>query len=213
MRLESYVKTRSSYSSIGVKFLNIMAGSWAPYIHVILSDIVSITWYITQPLVRLTTAHYQSTVSMISFAEVFTVQWSDTIPSQNVWFQVGITSHDILFQHSPLVQRTPEFIKSVIMADKKSKSLHITLSVLKNNFGKDVTTQALINCGASINCLDWGFIKQYKLPCYRLPEPICAKNVNGSYNDAGIIKFITTLFIWCPTPNLFGVEHGQNREK
>ena len=30
-----------------------MAGSRAPYIHVILSYIVSITWYIIQPLVRL----------------------------------------------------------------------------------------------------------------------------------------------------------------
>ena len=51
-----------------------------------------------QPLVRLTTVHYQSAVSMISFAQVLTVQWSDTIPCQNVRFQVRITSHNILFQ-------------------------------------------------------------------------------------------------------------------
>ena len=57
------------------------------------------------------------------------------------------------------MQRTPEFVKSVIMADKKSKSLHITLSVLKNTFGNDIITQAIIDCGASINCLDWGFVK------------------------------------------------------
>ena len=53
---------------------------------------------LSQPLVRLTTVHYQSAVSMISFAQVLTVQWSDTIPCQNVQFQVRITSHDILFQ-------------------------------------------------------------------------------------------------------------------
>ena len=75
-----------------------MARSLAPYIHVILADVVSITLYINKPLVRLTTAHYQSTVSMISFAQVLTVQWSDTIPCRNVQFQVGITSHNILFQ-------------------------------------------------------------------------------------------------------------------
>ena len=75
-----------------------MGGSRAPYIQVILSYIVSITWYITQSLVRLTTAHYQSTVSMISFAQVLTAQWSDTIPSWNVQFQVRITSHNIPFQ-------------------------------------------------------------------------------------------------------------------
>ena len=77
------------------------------------------------------------------------------------------------------MQRTPEFIKSVIMADKKSKSLHITLSVLKNTFGKDIITQTLIDCRASINCLNWGLVKQHKLPCYKLFQPIRAKNVDG----------------------------------
>ena len=51
-----------------------MAWSLAPYIHVILADVVSITLYIYKPLVRLTTAHYQSAVSMISFAQVLTAQ-------------------------------------------------------------------------------------------------------------------------------------------
>ena len=51
-----------------------MTGSQAPYIHAILSYVVSITKYIKQPLVRLTTAHYQSAVSMISFAQVLTAQ-------------------------------------------------------------------------------------------------------------------------------------------
>ena len=52
---------------------------------------------LNKPLVRLTTVHYQSTVSMISFAQVLTAQWSDTIPCWNVRFQVGITSYYILF--------------------------------------------------------------------------------------------------------------------
>ena len=57
-----------------LKFLILMAQSLAPYIHVILADIVSITLYINKPLVRLTTEHYQSTVSMTSFAQVLTAQ-------------------------------------------------------------------------------------------------------------------------------------------
>ena len=93
------------------------------------------------------------------------------------------------------MQRTPETIKSVIVADKQSKSFCITLSVLKNTFDKDIPTKALINSGASINCLDWGFVKRNKLPYYCLPEPIRAKNVDGSENKTGIIKFITTMFI------------------
>ena len=87
-----------------------MAWSLAPYIHVILADVVSITLYINKPLVRLTTVHYQSAVSMISFAQVLTAQWSDTIPKWDVQFQVGITSPDILFQQNPAVERRTKHI-------------------------------------------------------------------------------------------------------
>ena len=82
-----------------------------------------------------------------------------------------------------------------IVADKQSKSFCITLSVLKNTFDKDVITKALIDSGASINCLNWGFVKRNKLPYHCLPEPIHTKNVDGSNNETGIIKFITTTFI------------------
>ena len=90
------------------------------------------------------------------------------------------------------MQRTPEIVKSVIVADKQSRSFRITLSVLKNTFDKDVITKALIDSGASINCLDWGFVKKYKIPYYCLPKPIRAKNVDGSDNESGVIKFIST---------------------
>ena len=93
------------------------------------------------------------------------------------------------------MQRTPETVKSVIVADKQSKSFQITLSVLKNTFDKDVITKALINSGASINCLNWGFIKRNRLPYHHLPQPIHAKNVDGSDNESGIIKHITTTFV------------------
>ena len=93
------------------------------------------------------------------------------------------------------MQRTPETIKSVIVADKQSKSFHIALSVLKNTFNKDVITKALIDSGASINCLNWGFVKKHKIPYYRLPQPIRARNVDGSDNESGVIKFISTTFV------------------
>ena len=93
------------------------------------------------------------------------------------------------------MQKTPENVKSVIVADKQSKSFCIALSVLKNTFDKDVITKALIDSGASINCLDWGFIKKHKIPYYRLPQPIHTRNVDGSDNESGVIKFISTTFI------------------
>ena len=93
------------------------------------------------------------------------------------------------------MQRTPETVKSVIIADKQSKSFCIALSVLKNTFDKDVITKALIDSGASINCLDWGFVKKHKIPYHRLPQPIRARNVDGSDNESGVIKFIATMLM------------------
>ena len=47
-----FVKTRSNLKYLQDS-LFYLAGSQAPYIHVLLSYVVSITWYINQPLVRL----------------------------------------------------------------------------------------------------------------------------------------------------------------
>ena len=80
---------------------------------------------LNKPLVRLTTAHYQSTVSMISFAQVLTAQWSDTIPDWNIWFQVRITSHDIPFQHIP----PPENPHSTSCLDMSCKPSLISLKL------------------------------------------------------------------------------------
>ena len=68
------------------------------------------------------------------------------------------------------MQRTPENVKSVIIADKQSKSFRIALSVLKNTFDKDVITKALIDSGAPINCLDWGFVKNTGYPTIAFPN-------------------------------------------
>ena len=88
------------YSSTGVKLLYIN-GSESSSLYTHNTSWCSVHYMIlTKPLVRLTTVHYQSAVSMISFAQVLTAQWSDTIPCQNVQFQVRITSPDIPFQHS-----------------------------------------------------------------------------------------------------------------
>ena len=46
------------------------------------------------------------------------------------------------------MQRTPETVKSVIIADKQLKSFRIALSVLKNTFDKDIITKALIDSRA-----------------------------------------------------------------
>ena len=89
MKLWFFGKTRSNPKYL-LDSLIYLAGSQTPYIHVILSYVVSITLYITQPLVRILLWFINPSVSMISFAQVWTAQWSNTIPCWNVQFQVGI---------------------------------------------------------------------------------------------------------------------------
>ena len=75
-----------------------LAGSWAPYIHVILSDIVSITWYITQPLISNAAADYQS----ISQHDIICTGMNCTMIWYNSYSECSVVnqniSHMILFQ-------------------------------------------------------------------------------------------------------------------
>ena len=73
---------------------------------------MSITCYITQPLVSNTTAHYKSTVSMILFAQVWTVQWSNTIPRWNVQLLVRI--HLTWFHFNSLLRSFPQWLSTII---------------------------------------------------------------------------------------------------
>ena len=60
---------------------------------------------------------------------------------------------------------------------------------------KAIDTQALIDSGASISCIDWGFVRKHKLPTQRLKTPIQARNADNSVNSKGVIWFTTTLFL------------------
>ena len=48
---------------------------------------------------------------------------------------------------------------------------------------KAVDTRALIDSGASISCLDWGFIRKHSLPTTRLQKPIYARNADNTINS------------------------------
>ena len=60
---------------------------------------------------------------------------------------------------------------------------------------KAIDTRALIDSGASISCIDWGFIRKHKLPTQRLKTLIQARNTDNSVNSKGVIWFTTTLFL------------------
>ena len=61
-----------------------LAGGWAPYIHIILSYIVSITWYITQPLVSILLWWWACSSDTLVYPSIFTFplfslhHWSTT---------------------------------------------------------------------------------------------------------------------------------------
>ena len=60
---------------------------------------------------------------------------------------------------------------------------------------KAVETRALIDSGASISCIDWGFVRKQRIPTQRLKNPIQAQNTDNSVNSKGVIRFTTTLFL------------------
>ena len=60
---------------------------------------------------------------------------------------------------------------------------------------KAVDTRALIDSGASILCINWGFVRKHRLPAQRLKTPIQAWNADNSVNSKGVIWFTTTLFL------------------
>ena len=60
---------------------------------------------------------------------------------------------------------------------------------------KAIDTRALIDSGASISCINWGFVMKHNFPTQHLKTPIQARNVDNTINSEGVIQFFTTLFL------------------
>ena len=79
---------------------------------------------------------------------------------------------------------------------KSSPTMQIPVQlIVPSHTMKDVDTQALIDSGASISCINWGFIRKHRLPTQCLKAPIQARNADNSVNSRGVIQFTTTLFL------------------
>ena len=79
---------------------------------------------------------------------------------------------------------------------KSSPTMQIPVQlVVPSHMMKAVETRALINSGASISCIDWGFVRKQRIPTQRLKTPIQARNADNSVNSKGVIRFTTTLFL------------------
>ena len=79
---------------------------------------------------------------------------------------------------------------------KSSPTMQIPIQlVIPSHTMKAVETRALIDSGASISCIDWGFVRKQRIPTQRLKTPIQARNADNSVNSKGVIRFTTTLFL------------------
>ena len=90
-------------------------------------------------------------------------------------------------------------LPSVLCANvfvKSSPTIQIPVQLITPSYMmKAVDTQALIDSGASISCIDWGFVRKHKLPTQCLKTPIQTRNTDNSINSKGVIWFSTTLFL------------------
>ena len=58
-----------------------------------------------------------------------------------------------------------------------------------------VSTDALVDCGATRDFIDEGFVERSKIPTRNLSQPIPVFNVNGSPNEAGSITKVANMIM------------------
>ena len=79
---------------------------------------------------------------------------------------------------------------------KSSPTMQIPVQLITpSHTMKAVDARALVDSGASISCIDWGFVRKHRLPTQHLKTLIQARNVDNSINAKGVIQFSTTLFL------------------
>ena len=96
------------------------------------------------------------------------------------------------------MQGTPRMCKisNVIVGGQQYKQIWIPSYILWTLHAQDIYTWTFIDCGADINCINYGFAQRNRIPLKRLEKPLTVNNVDGSLNEAGTIRHLVILFIW-----------------
>ena len=94
-------------------------------------------------------------------------------------------------QCSPI---SPVCASITVKSEMRSMQIPMQLIVPSHSM-KVIDTQALVNSGANISCIDQHFIKRHNLPTTKLPVPIQAKNADHSHNKNGNIWYTCNLFV------------------
>ena len=71
--------------------------------------------------------------------------------------------------------------------------MHIPISLLGERAEKIVDTRALIDSGAGGIFIDQNFARRLDLPMKELKTPLIARNVDGTFNKRGTIRYSVTL--------------------
>ena len=89
----------------------------------------------------------------------------------------------------------PSMCASVtVWSQTKSMQIPIQL-IIPSHSMKVVTTQALVDSGTDISCINQHFVQKNNLPTKKLPIPIQARNADHSNNKSGDIRYTCDLFI------------------
>ena len=95
------------------------------------------------------------------------------------------------------MQGTPEACKvnHVIVGGQQYRQIWIPSYILWMTHAQDIYAQIFIDCRADINCINYDFAWRNRIPLKKLKKPLLVNNIDGSPNEAGMIKYLVTLFI------------------
>jgi len=74
-------------------------------------------------------------------------------------------------------------------------SIRIPVHLKTTDTLEGVSTDALVDCGATRDFIDEGFVERSKIPTRNLSQPIPVFNVNGSPNEAGSITKVANMIM------------------
>src|SRR5271169_340345 len=85
--------------------------------------------------------------------------------------------------------------KYVLAAMPSSKSLSVDIELQSTETGIRRSTKALVDCGATGQFLDSKYVTENRIPTRTLSRPIEVFNVDGTSNEAGMIREIADLVL------------------
>ena len=88
----------------------------------------------------------------------------------------------------------PVTVASVLVSGIKDMRIPTQVLIPRQSL-KAIDTQALVDSGADFSCIDWDFVKKYKIPRTKLANPIPVNNVYESANKTRVIQYTCTIFL------------------